>query len=99
MRQNTPLTLQDCFAIIDASISPASRQAVMQACEFELQYAFPTNLEQWIQKHIVAHYGLRGEDYFLATDLWHQSLLLNDSRTFPNLILLEYRKHLLSRLQ
>lgn len=96
METHIPCTLQDCFDIINASLPAAVKQAVMQACEFELQYAFPANLEQWVKTHIVERYNLRGEDFFLATDLWHQALLLNDPHTLSTLILLEYRKHLLA---
>ncbi|MCQ2287491.1 MAG: hypothetical protein MJZ74_00130 [Muribaculaceae bacterium] len=94
--QNTTLhTLQDCFGIINAALPTATKRAVMAASEFELEYAFHTGLEQWVNTNIVQRYGLRGEDIFYATDLWNQLLLVNDQAKFSTFILIEYRRYLL----
>lgn len=96
MENSTPHTLQDCFAIIDAALSPDDKLTVMNTREFELQYAFHSSLEQWVLTNVVNRYNLHSEDFFYATDLWHQCLLIDEEHTFPTLILLEYRKHLLA---
>lgn len=99
MENNTPRTLQDCFAIIDETLSAVDKSAIMATHEFELKYAFHSGLAQWIDRYIVQRYGLRGQDFFIATDLWHEILLVDDTATFSTQILIEYRKYLLRSLK
>lgn len=99
MENNTPRTLQDCFAIIDGTLSVVDKNIIMETHEFELKYAFHSGLAQWIDRHIVQRYGLRGQDFFIATDLWHEILLTDNPPTFSTQILVEYRKHLLRSLK
>ena len=96
MEHTIPHTLQDCFAIIDAALSPGDKQAIAGAHDFELQYAFHSGLAGWVRDNVVLKYGLRGEDFFYATDLWHQILLVDDPLTLTNQILVAYRHHLLN---
>ena len=88
-------SLHDCFEIMDRELGDATKHAVMEAGEFELEYAFHTGLEQWVCSNIVKRYGLRGEDFFIALNLWDQCLLVNDPEKFSTFIIIEYRKHLL----
>lgn len=94
MKNNTPRTLQECFAIIDETLSEVDKKTIMETHEFELQYAFHNGLTEWINRNIVQRYNLRGEDFFIATDLWHEILLINDPTQFSTQILLHYRRHL-----
>lgn len=91
---HTPRTLQECFDIIDDTLPREDKRAIMAACEFELEYAFHDGLRQWVNTHIVERYGLRGEDFFIATDLWSEMLLLDNPSKLSSLILVEYRRHL-----
>lgn len=95
MENNTPHTLQDCFAIIDAALTPVDKQAVACAHEFELRYAFHSSLARWVRENIVDRYNLHGEDFFYSHDLWQQILIVDSPDELSTLILLAYRRHLL----
>ncbi|MBQ0121334.1 MAG: hypothetical protein KBT13_09510 [Bacteroidales bacterium] len=96
MKNNTPHTLQDCFAIIDSALTPDDKQAVARAHEFELRYAFHGILAQWVRVNLVDRYGLQGEDFFYSHDLWQQILIVDSPDELSTLILLAYRRYLLN---